>query len=147
MTKASEIKFYSSSGEHGFLSNLFRAPVEFEGRKFRSSEEAYQFGKPKDPAVAEWLVSAPKQHLCAIAAHSLLAFDMREDWNSIKVDRMRRVIEAKFTQNPELKELLLKTGNAVLVEESKTDAFWGIGKKGNGKNMLGTLLMELRAKL
>jgi hypothetical protein len=26
-------------------------------------------------------------------------------------------------------------------------AFWGIGKKGNGKNMLGVLLMEIRDKL
>ncbi len=147
MAEAGEIRFYRSSGEYGFLSNLFRAPVEFEGRKFGSSEEAYQFGKPKDLAVAEWLVSAPRQHLCAEAAHSLLVFDIREDWNSIKVDRMRRVLEAKFTQNPELKELLLKTGDAALIEDSKTDAFWGAGKKGNGKNMLGNLLMELRAKL
>jgi len=146
MAEAGEIRFYRSSGEHGFLSNLFKAPIEFEGRKFRSSEEAYQFGKPKDIAVAEWLVSAPKQHLCAEAAHSLLAFDIREDWNSIKVDRMRLILEAKFAQNPGLKERLLKTGDAALIEDSKTDAFWGIGKKGNGKNMLGTLLMELRAK-
>jgi hypothetical protein len=147
MADITEIRFYRSSGEYGFLSNLFKAPVEFEGRKFRSSEEAYQFGKPKDPVVAEWLVSAPKQHLCAEAAHSLLGFDIREDWNSIKIDRMRRVIEAKFAQNPNLKECLLKTGDAMLIENSKTDAFWGVGKKGNGKNMLGTLLMELRAKL
>jgi predicted NAD-dependent protein-ADP-ribosyltransferase YbiA (DUF1768 family) len=33
------------------------------------------------------------------------------------------------------------------VEASKTDAFWGLGKKGNGKNMLGVLLMELRDEL
>jgi len=147
MAENGEIRFYRSSGEYGFLSNLFRAPVEFEGRKFRSSEEAYQFGKPKDPAVAEWLVSAPRQHICAEAAHSLLVFDIQTDWNSIKVDRMRRVIEAKFAQNQDLKERLLKTGDSLLIEDSKTDAFWGVGKKGNGKNMLGTLLMELRAKL
>ena len=147
MIEAGEIRFYRSSGEYGFLSNLFKAPVEFEGRKFRSSEEAYQFGKPKDLAVAEWLVSAPRQHLCAEAVHSLLAFDIHEDWNSIKVDRMRHVLGAKFAQNPDLKERLLKTGDATLIEVSKTDAFWGVGKKGNGKNMLGALLMELRAKL
>ncbi|KKK98019.1 hypothetical protein LCGC14_2646970, partial [marine sediment metagenome] len=30
---------------------------------------------------------------------------------------------------------------------SKTDPFWGIGKKGNGKNMLGKLLMKVRKEI
>ncbi len=56
---------------------------------------------------------------------------------------MKEVLNKKF-QNPELKEKLLSTGTAILIEDSKTDNFWGIGKKGEGKNMLGKLLMEIR---
>jgi ribA/ribD-fused uncharacterized protein len=143
--KAPAIRFYRATGEHGFLSNLFRCPVVFEGRVFTSSEAAYQYGKPKDRDVAEWIVSAPKPHLVSVAAHALLSFDVRSDWNEVKVDRMRRVLVAKFEQNPELKRKLLATGSAHLVEASKSDGFWGVGKSGKGQNMLGKLLMEVRA--
>ena len=142
-----EIRFYRASGEYGFLSNLFKRPVVFEGREFPCSESAYQFGKPRDEKVAEWLVSAPKPHLCAAAAHSLFVFDVKEDWNKNKVERMRGVLRAKFSQHRDLAEKLLATGDADLIEESNMDAFWGIGKKGNGRNMLGMLLMEIREEL
>ena len=60
---------------------------------------------------------------------------------------MKSVLFAKFTQHEDLKAILLSTGNALLIEASKTDAFWGIGEKGNGKNMLGRLLMQVRDEL
>ena len=142
-----EIRFYRATGEFGFLSNLYKRPIVFEGKKFSCSETAYQYGKPRDIKVANWLVKAPKPHLCAAAAHSLFVFDVKEDWNKTKVERMRRVLLAKFKQHKDLTEKLKATGNAKLIEESNMDAFWGIGKKGNGKNMLGVLLMEIRGKL
>lgn len=150
-----EIRFYRSTGEYGFLSNLYRHSFEFEGRTWRCAEDAYQFGKLKDPAVAEWIISAPKPHLCAAAAHSLLAFDIVPDWQTVKVVRMANVIDAKFAwktsdpvhyENP-LAEMLLKTWPRQLTEESNTDALWGIGKKGTGRNMLGILLMATRERL
>ena len=142
-----EIRFYRATGEYGFLSNLYKRPILFEGKKFSCSEAAYQFGKPRDEKVANWLVKAPKPHLCAAAAHSLFVFDVKEDWNKKKLDRMRRVLLAKFKQHGDLAEKLKATGNAKLIEESNMDAFWGIGKRGNGKNMLGILLMEIRGKI
>lgn len=142
-----EIRFYKAAGAYGFLSNLSPAPIRFEGKTFRSSEDAYQYGKPRDRAVAEWLISAPKPHLTALAAHALLRYDVRPDWNAMKVQRMREVLRAKFTQHADLAQKLIETGSADLIEDSKTDAFWGVGKRGNGKNMLGALLMELRRQL
>ena len=35
-------------------------------------------------------------------------------------------------------------GGALLVENAPGDAYWGVGKDGNGKNRLGVLLMEVR---
>jgi hypothetical protein len=146
--KAKEtIRFYRATGEYGFLSNLYKRRIVFEGKEFTCSETAYQFGKPKDRAVAEWLISAPKPHLCAVAAHALLAFDIRPDWNDMKMDRMKAVLEAKFTQHEDLKNALLNTGDAILIEDSKTDSFWGTGAKGVGQNKLGQLLMDLRHEL
>ena len=60
---------------------------------------------------------------------------------------MREALRAKFTQHPDLKELLLRTGSAQLVEHTANDNYWGDGGDGSGKNRLGILLMELRAEL
>lgn len=141
------IMFYRSSGDYGYLSNLFRRKVKFENRVFRSSEDAYQFGKPLEGMTAEWLISAPKPHLCAMAAHGLMAFDIRPDWQAIKVDRMKDILRAKFSQHDDLKQKLIDTGDAILIEDSKTDNFWGCGRNMRGKNMLGNLLMQVREEL
>jgi len=138
------IRFYRATGEYGYMSNLYKRRMVFEDKEFTCAETAYQFGKPKERAVAEWLISAPKPHLCAVAAHALLAFDIRPDWNNIKVDRMRAVLEAKFTQHVDLKHALMSTGDAILIEDSKTDSFWGTGSGGVGQNKLGHHLMDLR---
>lgn len=141
------VRFYKANGTYGFLSNLYKCPVLLCGREFQTAEHAYQFGKFADQAAAEWTMQAPSAHLVAIVAHGLFAWDIVEGWASIKVDRMRQVLLAKFSQHEDLKKHLLDTGDAHLVEDSKTDAFWGIGKKENGKNMLGKLLMEVRQQL
>jgi ribA/ribD-fused uncharacterized protein len=147
MEHPQEIRFYRATGKYGFLSNLFKTLLIFEHKAFPHAEAAYQYGKPKDKETAEWLILAPKPHLCATTAHALLSYDIRKDWDTIKVDRMKRVLHAKFFDNLGIRVDLLNTGDAILIEESKTDAFWGIGKKGNGKNMLGILLMELREEI
>jgi ribA/ribD-fused uncharacterized protein len=64
----------------------------------------------------------------------------------------------KFTQNDELKQFLLNTGDRVLVEASPVDNIWGIGLAADdarvenpnlwkGQNLLGFALMEVRGKL
>jgi ribA/ribD-fused uncharacterized protein len=60
---------------------------------------------------------------------------------------MSKALTAKFTQHPELKALLLGTGDARLVEHTENDSYWGDGGNGRGRNMLGQLLMQLRTKL
>ena len=71
-----KILFYRATGKYGFLSNLYKCPIEFEGLYFSSSEAAYQYGKVKDPRVGDWIISEPKQHLIAAAGHSLFVFDI-----------------------------------------------------------------------
>lgn len=53
----------------------------------------------------------------------------------------------KFTHNQELKALLLNTKDAVLVENSPHDAYWGVGRNKDGLNRLGKLLMQIRTKI
>ncbi|MBQ5453396.1 MAG: NADAR family protein [Bacteroidales bacterium] len=79
-------------------------------------------------------------------------------WNAHK-DRI--VIEgniAKFSQNPDLKNFLLSTGDKILAEASPVDKIWGIGlpeddvrvldpANWQGENHLGNALMKVREML
>lgn len=150
-TEPTEIRFYRASEKpYGAFSNLFRREIEFEGEKFATSEHAYQAGKARKPEVRKWLLEAPSPALLAMAAHGLYVWDIHSDWSKIKFDRMKRVLQAKFTQHEDLKQLLLSTGTARLVESATVDnavnRLWG-EVNGVGKNKLGELLMELRAEL
>jgi ribA/ribD-fused uncharacterized protein len=146
-----EIRFYRASEKpYGAFSNLFRRDIEFEGETFATSEHAYQAGKARKPAVRKWLMEAPSPALLAMAAHGLYYWDVAPGWSTKKFDRMRAVLRAKFTQHADLRELLLSTGNAKLVESATVDnevnRLWG-EVNGVGRNMLGTLLMEIRTEL
>ena len=64
----------------------------------------------------------------------------------------------KFSQNPELKKLLMATGERELFEAAPNDRTWGIGYKAEeakrhtdrtswGSNLLGNALMTIRERL
>jgi len=146
-----EIRFYRASEKpYGAFSNLYRRDVLFEGEMFATSEHAYQAGKARKPAVRKWLMEAPSPALLAMAAHGLYYWDVAPGWSTTKFDRMRRVLRAKFTQHADLRELLLSTGDARLVEgaafDNEVNRLWG-EVNGVGKNMLGVMLMELREQI
>lgn len=54
---------------------------------------------------------------------------------------------AKFSQHADLKQLLLDTGEAVIIEHTKNDNYWGDGGDGTGRNQLGKTLMRVRDTL
>lgn len=60
---------------------------------------------------------------------------------------MEEIVREKFTQNTELADKLLATGDAYL-EEGNTwgDRIWGT-VNGSGANRLGVILMQIRAEL
>jgi ribA/ribD-fused uncharacterized protein len=146
-----EVRFYRANEKpYGAFSNLYRREIDFEGERFATSEHAYQAGKARKPEVRKWLMDAPSPGLLAMAAHGLYVWDINSDWSKVKFDRMKRVLQAKFTQHEDLKQLLLSTGTARLVESATVDnavnRLWG-EVKGVGKNKLGELLMEVRSEL
>jgi ribA/ribD-fused uncharacterized protein len=150
-TAQNDLKFYRSNEKpYGAFSNLFRCQITFEGRVFPTAEHAYQAGNAAKPAVREWILQAPTPALAAMAAHGLYTWDIVPNWASIKVDRMRAVLKAKFSQHDPLRQMLFDTGSRRLVEAGTTNnavnRFWG-EVSGKGVNTLGKLLMELREEL
>jgi ribA/ribD-fused uncharacterized protein len=146
-----EVRFYRASNKpYGVFSNLYRRLIVFEGLTFSTGEHAYQYGKARKPKVRNWLMAAPSPALLAMAAHGLYPWDIAPGWSAGRYDRMRRVVEAKFRQHPDLAEILLATGSARIVETATTDnevnRRWG-EVNGVGQNWLGKILMEVRAAL
>ncbi len=149
-SKAPEIRFYRANEKpYGVFSNLFRRSMIFEGCHFPTAEHAYQAGKARKEKVREWLLNAPTPALVAMAAHGLYTWDIVPNWSQIKFSRMRDVLRAKFSQHADLREILLSTGNARLIEAARVDSLvnrtWG-EVNGRGLNMLGILLMEVRSE-
>jgi ribA/ribD-fused uncharacterized protein len=149
--KVEEIRFYRANEKpYGAFSNLFRRSIVFENRVYPTAEHAYQAGKARKEQVREWILSAPTPALVAMAAHGLYTWEIAPEWSKFKYVRMRQVLHAKFTQHDDLKQLLLSTGDARLVEAGRVanvvNCTWG-EVNGNGRNILGMLLMELRTHL
>lgn len=92
-----------------------------------------------------------------VANHSLKGLkgfgkkiELRGDWEDIKINVMLHGLRVKFSSyNPELKQLLLDTGDAVLQEGNwRGDKYWGVClKTGEGENNLGKLLMQVRGEI
>lgn len=150
-SEPTEIRFYrSNETPYGAFSNLYRRAIVFEGIEYPTAEHAYQAGKARKKAVRDWILSAPSASLVAMAAHGLYTWDIVPNWSITKFSRMKGVLIAKFSQHKDLKELLLGTGSARLIESATVDnavnRLWG-EVNGVGRNMLGTLLMEVRDEL
>ena len=67
-----------------------------------------------------------------------------ENWDEIKNNIMTNGVQRKFDTHENLKNLLLSTGDNLIIENSPYDNYWGIGSTGEGINQLGTTLMRVR---
>lgn len=134
----------SFRGGYAFLSNFYECPVEFEGMLYNSAEHAYQAAKTLDLNLRKKIASksAPKK-----AKSAGRRIPLRDDWEYIKDSVMEEIVRRKFTDNEELKKLLLMTNGHELVEgNSWNDIYWGVSR-GKGQNKLGKILMKVRKEL
>lgn len=140
------ILFYHEYEAYGWLSNYYECEICVDGRQWMSTEHFYQAQKSLNPTVQETIrLAATPDDAKNLGNHGTLV--VRPDWDSHRIIAMRRALEAKFFQHPELQALLLETGTALLVENSTCDYYWGCGADGTGKNMLGLMLVHLRQEI
>jgi len=140
------IKFYSTEDAYGEFSNFARYSISIKGKTWPTSEHYFQAQKFADAAYREKIRKANTPAIAARLGRARTE-KLRPDWESVKVQVMRDALVAKFAQHEELKVLLLSTGEAKLIEDTSDDDYWGCGSDGRGKNMLGRILMEVRAGL
>jgi ribA/ribD-fused uncharacterized protein len=131
-------------GKYRFLSNFGPGKVEYEGRVYLTSEHLYQALKTLDPDEHEYVRVAPTPNEAKKRGKKITK---REDWDEVKDEIMKMVLELKFHQNPDLIDKLLATGSEELIEGNTWgDTYWGVCF-GTGQNKLGLLLQELRSEI
>lgn len=141
------IRFYNTSETYKELSNFFPAKFTIDGKTYPTVEHYFQAMKfPNNPAFQDQII-AQKTPAGAKKMGGTKVIPIRPDWDAVRDEVMTKALRAKFTQNENLKKLLLDTGNKKLEEASPTDSYWGTGKNGKGQNRLGVLLTELRTEL
>lgn len=152
------IYFWKPQEKYGFLSqwwhsNFFEWGVAFTTAEqymmyhkallFGDKESAEKIRKEKDPKIIKELGRGVKGFNQAL-------------WDEKKYDIVVAGNLLKFSQDKDLRYLLLRTGDATLAEASPYDKIWGIGitkeeaeadKKWIGENLLGRALMEVRERI
>lgn len=140
------IRFYNIRDPYGYMSNFAHYPIQLRAKRWPTSEHFFQAQKFAGTAHEERirLATTPMEAARIGRDRSL---PLRTDWENVKDDMMREAVRAKFFQHQELGAQLVATGDEELVEATTDDLYWGAGTNGKGKNMLGTILMEIRAEL
>lgn len=137
------MKINSFQGDNYYLSNFYEAPITYQGLTYLDNEAAFQAQKTLD-------LSKRKEFTTMNASEAKKAgrqLTLRKDWEAVKVGVMRELVFAKFNQNPTLAEKLRATGEVYLEEGNDWgDRMWGT-VNGIGANLLGQILMEVRASI
>jgi ribA/ribD-fused uncharacterized protein len=130
------IRFFSKSQTHREFSNFAPFPIDLDGKRWPSVEHFYRAQKFADPELQQKIRKAEKPAIAKSLADKYKAA-IRPDWDEVKEAAMERPVRRKFELYPELRALLLATGEEELAEAAPTYYYWGTGRDGNGQNKLG----------
>lgn len=136
-------------GNFAFLSNFYPSLITLSGETYPTVEHAFQALKTYDVEARKMIAAAPTPGKAKAMGRAVV---LRADWEEIKEDVMKICLKAKFNI-PELREKLLATGDAYLVEGTVWhDNEWGSCncdrcKNIIGKNKLGNALMAIREEI
>ncbi|WP_041226400.1 NADAR family protein [Crinalium epipsammum] len=138
------IYFYSTrENPYGCFSNFSAHGFNLDEAWWRTSEHYFQaqkfIGTPHVEQIR--LVLTPKD---AAKMGRERFRPLRSDWEQVKDDVMLKAVLCKFQTHADICEILLSTGNQLIVENSPIDYYWGCGADGSGKNKLGQVLMQVR---
>ncbi|KAG8213140.1 hypothetical protein J3R82DRAFT_11546 [Butyriboletus roseoflavus] len=148
-SKTVSILFYDKNDPFYEFTNFSPHEVIYKGKRYPTSEHLFQALKflGDHPEIAERVRNCGERPMLAFdEAHRYQKW-VRSDWRQVNIQKMEIALRLKFTQHPDLKALLLGTGDADLVEDSPRDYFWGTGADRSGRNELGKALVRLREEL
>ena len=143
------VYFYTSREKpYGCFSNFSLHGFELDGYWWITSEHYFQAQKFLDTDI-DWFhkireVKTPKD---AAKMGRSRQHTLRFDWEEVKDEIMYQAVLCKFTTHQNIRDILIRTKDQLIVENSPIDYYWGCGQDGSGKNKLGKILMEVRSIL
>jgi len=155
--------------------NFYVHEFEMDGKMFKTSEHAFQYQKflynnltnqhyseylelirnANTPYIAKILGKQQieparypwrKKLNDVIKKYLSLGVVIDPCWEDKKNEAMYKAIFAKFNGSGLLKSVLLSTSDKYIVHP-RGDSHWGIGHDGNGLNIVGLILMEVRNRV
>ena len=154
------IGFHNPTEEYGFLSNWYLSNFTKNGIEFSSMEQYMMYGKAMcfhDETIAKQILQT--DDVTRIKELGRLVSNYNDQiWSGMRQIIVYEGLVEKFSQNQELSDALLNTGDAFLAECAVKDKAWGIGLSmtdpkrlepslWRGQNLLGFALMMVRKKL
>ncbi len=136
--------------QFAYLSNFFPSPILLNGQEWPTVEHIFQAAKTSDPSEQEQIRLAETPGKAKRLGQKV---HLRSDWETRKQAVMVEAVRLKFSQYPELLNRLLSTGEEELVEGNTWhDNVWGDCQCPScqnvpGRNLLGTILMQIRREL
>lgn len=152
--------FWHADGENGMLGNWYPCGFIKDGISYVHTEQYMMAQKAllfDDQEIFAAIMKETSPKKCKALGRKVRHFD-NSVWNREKEKIMFDGCYAKFSQNADLKEFLLSTGDKILAEASPLDRIWGIGLSADnpkatdpnawpGQNLLGKTLMKVRDRL
>ena len=154
------VYFHRPEEPNGYLSNWYSSPFDLDGVHYTSAEQYIMHKKCKlfgDEAAAAAVLATDD-----VAAQQAIGRKAKgyigAVWSGARQIIAFKGLMAKFSQNEELKQKLLGTDDAFLVECAGSDKIWACGIRLNddrrfdaanwdGQNILGFVLMEVRSRI
>ena len=144
------------------FSNFYPCSFTEGGKVWKNSEQCFMAKKAeyfKDMEILEEILKAETPEKAKKLGRKVKNFDA-EKWSKVCFDKMYDAVYAKFSQNNDLKELLLSSDfeGKGFVEGSPFDAIWGVKmdwrnpdidneENWRGQNLLGKVLNKVRENL
>ena len=139
------------------FSQWYDCCFEVDDIQYHTTEQYMMASKARlfgDDEVFQEIMTADNPHDYKKLGRKIRGFE-QELWDAKKYDIVVEGNKAKFGQNPDIREFMLSTGDAILVEASPYDKIWGIGldretalkgtvEQWQGQNLLGCALMDVR---
>ena len=143
---STEVYFFTTAFHP--LDNFSAHAICLWDQEFPTAEHAFQWKKfsINHSEVANAILSAKSPHLVKEISDANKD-SQPETWKDDKVKVMEEILLAKAQQHEDVRDVLKKTGNRKIIENSPVDSFWGIGPEGKGKNVVGEIWMKIRASL
>lgn len=155
------ILFYSAGDRvHGHMCNWYPCHFVEDARAFNCSEQYFMACKASlfgDQESLNLIMESNSPGYQKAVGKQVEGYE-DDIWAAYRVSCMFCACWLKYTQNPMLRDALLRTGSKILVEASPTDKVWGIGLSEadpraiehdmwRGHNLLGQVLMDVRTAL